>query len=298
MADNPIHIPAVFAVNGLKNVIQKVRQVGQAIQDFTWVDGTPAVTMIDKDDGGLAPKGQDFNGVLNAISEHTVFNQNGGRYKWSQEVIDNYGGYSKDFIIQSDDGQTEWISLVDNNTRNPNNGLGSDWKIYAGQGSVPVASSTTAGITRVLNVLTSTDITAAASAATVKLLNDSKVAISSIVNSLTSTATNQPLSANMGRILKNDLDLKLNTSQALGVGQTWQNVTSGRSPGSTYTNNTGRPIEVAISMVAGGQVSFFINSVEVGYVEDFTGTISYIIPNGSTYRLGAVSTLRRWSELR
>lgn len=93
-------------------------------------------------------------------------------------------------------------------------------------------------------------------------------------------------------------NLDVNSLPLLGVGQTWQNVTSSRSPSSTYTNNTGRPIQVAISIVAGGNVSFYIGSLEVGYVEDFTGTISYIIPNGSTYRLGAVSTLRRWSELR
>ncbi|WMC00415.1 tail fiber protein [Acinetobacter phage Ab69] len=49
--------------------------------------------------------------------------QNGNRYKFSQDVIDNYGGYAKDAIVQSDDGTREFISLVDSNTVNPNNGL-------------------------------------------------------------------------------------------------------------------------------------------------------------------------------
>lgn len=173
MADNPIHIPAVFAVNGLKNVIQKSRQFGQAIQDFTWVDGTPAVTMIDKADGGLAPKGQDFNGVMNAICEHTVFGQSGGRYKWSQDVIDNYGGYPSGAIVQSDDETREFRSLADNNTQNPNLSLGSTWVVYAGTGSVPLGTSTVAGLLKVINSLTSTDIASALSAAQGKAIYDS-----------------------------------------------------------------------------------------------------------------------------
>lgn len=172
MAGNPIHIPAVFAEGGNKNPIQKTLQVGQDPQSMTWTSGTPLITMTPIADGGKAPQGQDFNGVLNAVCAHTVFGQNGGRYKWSQDTIDNYGGYSKDFIIQSDNGVTEFISLIDNNTVNPNTTLGTSWAVYAGQGSVPNASSTTAGILRVLNVLTSTDINAALSAAMGKQIQD------------------------------------------------------------------------------------------------------------------------------
>lgn len=297
MADNPIHIPAVFAVNGLKNVIQKVRQVGQAIQDFTWVDGTPAVTMIDKADGGLAPKGQDFNGVLNALSEHTVFNQNGGRYKWSQEVIDNYGGYSKDFIIQSDNGVTEFISLADNNTINPNTTLGSAWAVYAGEGSIPVASSTTPGIMRVLNVLNSSEVAAAASAATVKLLNETKLAVSDVVNNLTTTATNRPLSASMGKALNDKM---------FGVGQTWQNVTANRSSGVAYTNNTGRPIKVKVSSnytSSSNTLFLYVNEVEVQQIrQDADGSVNawadLDVPAGSTYRINSSNGFANWSELR
>lgn len=284
MADNPIHIPAVFAVNGLKNVIQKVRQAGQAIQDFTWVDGTPAVTMIDKADGGLAPKGQDFNGVLNALSEHTVFNQNGGRYKWSQEVIDNYGGYSKDFIIQSDNGVTEFISLVDNNTINPNTTLGSAWAVYAGEGSIPTASSTTPGIMRVLNVLNSNEVAAAASAATAKSLNDTKLAISDVVNNLTTTATNRALSAAQGKALNDKM---------LGVGQTWQNLTASRVGGQTYTNNTGRPIQLYIVTGTGS------SRIQIGSSSLFThgsSLVQPIIPNGVSYSYNG--SFSEWSELR
>ncbi|WMC00261.1 putative tail fiber protein [Acinetobacter phage Ab65] len=169
---NPIFIPAPFAVNGIKNTIQKSRQTGQDPQDATWLTGWEGITFTPIEAGGKPPKGQDFNGIFNALSQNAVHVQNGNRYKFSQDVIDNYGGYAKDAIVQSDDGTREFISLVDSNTVNPNNGLAGVWSIYAGSGSVPAATSTTAGVTRVINALNSTEIAAALSAAQGKVLND------------------------------------------------------------------------------------------------------------------------------
>lgn len=169
---NPIFIPIAFAANGIKNPIQKVRQVGQDPEDFTWNEGAPLITMTKIEDGGKAPKGQDVNGVLNALSEHVIYGQNGNRYTWSQDVVDGFGGYALGAIIQSNDTTKEFRSLVANNTVNPNNGLGGAWEVYSGQGSIPIATSTTAGITKVLNVLNSNDVGSALSAAQGKALKD------------------------------------------------------------------------------------------------------------------------------
>ncbi|CCH57761.1 tail fiber protein [Acinetobacter phage AP22] len=169
---NPIFIPMAFAANGIKNLIQKVRQVGQDPEDFTWDEGAPLITMTKIEDGGKAPKGQDFNGVLNALSEHVIYGQNGNRYTWSQDVVDEFGGYALGAIVQSNDTTKEFRSLIANNTVNPNNGLGGAWEVYSGQGSIPTATSTTAGITKVLNVLNSNDVGSALSAAQGKVLND------------------------------------------------------------------------------------------------------------------------------
>lgn len=259
---NPIFIPAPFARDSAyKNTIQKTRQSGQDQEDMTWTDGAPLITMTPKDNGGLAPKGQDFNGVLNATTENTVFVQNGGRYKWSSDVVANYGGYAKDAIIQSDNGVSEFISLVDNNTVNPNSTLGTSWAVYAGQGSIPTASSTIAGVAKVLNNLNSTDTGSALSAAQGKVLDDGK----------------------------------LNTSQALGVGQTWQNVTGIRSKGVTYTNNTGKPIQVNLFSTVSGdnfsQVEIYVNSNLVAkgisryLANESVAFVSVIVPNNQTYRL-------------
>lgn len=169
---NPIFIPIAFAANGIKNPIQKVRQVGQDPEDFTWNEGAPLITMTKIEDGGKAPKGQDVNGVFNALSEHVIYGQNGNRYAWSQDVVDEFGGYALGAIVQSNDTTKEFRSLVANNTVNPNNGLGGVWEIYSGQGSIPTATSTTAGVTKVLNVLNSNDVGSALSAAQGKSLND------------------------------------------------------------------------------------------------------------------------------
>ena len=120
-------------------------------------------------------------------------------------------------------------------------------------------------------------------------------------NSLTSTATNEALSANQGRVL-ND--------QAFGVGQTWQNVTSSRSLGTTYTNSTGRSIEVSISLpdtvsqnptvtINVGGVDILINNYDLG---DGVGSFShsFVVPVGATYRISVDIPVQitLWAELR
>lgn len=169
---NPIFIPVAFAENGIKNPIQKALQPNQAEQEATWEKGWGNITFIPIESGGKAPLGQDFNGVLNVISSNVIHTQNGNRYKWSQDVVDNYGGYEFGAIVQSDDGTKEFRSILDNNTYNPNINPTNSWIVYSGVGSIPVATSTVAGVTRVLNNLTSTDVNAALSAAQGKVLSD------------------------------------------------------------------------------------------------------------------------------
>lgn len=274
---NYVFIPMEFAKNGTKNVIQKVRQVGQDAQDMTWSEGSPNITLTAKEDGGLPPKGQDYNGTLNAISSHSVFSQNGNRYKFNSSVVSEFGGYEKDAIIQSNDGLREYISLVDNNTNDPNiGGVVGVWAIYSGNGSIPLATSTTTGIMRVLNVLTSTDVGSALSAAMGKFLKDSLDNLSLVVSN------------------------KLNTSQAFGVGQSWVNMNGARSFGTTYYNNTGKPIEISIfaSGSSGSRLALYVDGLELlSTNQSATVQTTATIPNGSSYTMyGAI--LNSWKELR
>jgi hypothetical protein len=96
------------------------------------------------------------------------------------------------------------------------------------------------------------------------------------------------------------------TSDVIGVGQTWQSVT--RAIGTTYTNSTGKPITVAITVTcsAGNTVQgLTINGVAVyaGAVNVATlgAGFSLIVPDGATYVTltnGGTLTLVTWVELR
>ncbi len=108
-----------------------------APQQATWEDGFPIITMQPPTIGGIPPQGGDFNGVLNALSEHTVYQNAGGMYKFSAELAASIGGYSKGAILISDDGETLYRSRVDGNFVNPNvSGAGAEWANAAADDSL------------------------------------------------------------------------------------------------------------------------------------------------------------------
>ena len=110
-------------------------------------------------------------------------------------------------------------------------------------------------------------------------------------NTLTSTNTNQALTAAQGKELKDTLDTTVSSS--FGVGQTWQNMTSSRVSGTTYTNSTSRTIELYIQTGVNG------SSVTVdGGVLPTHGSsmIQLVVPSGKTYSYGG--SFSAWWELR
>lgn len=97
--------------------------------------------------------------------------------------------------------------------------------------------------------------------------------------------------------------LDLAKSISLGWGQTWQDVTSSRATNTTYTNNTGKPIFVAIqSYSANGSNSRATVGGVVLPGSSFASTdgspyVSFIVPNGQTYSFSA-PYINYWAELR
>lgn len=95
---------------------------------------------------------------------------------------------------------------------------------------------------------------------------------------------------------------------SVGVGQTWQNVTSSRALSTNYTNSTGKPIQVSVTIYqADGGVSFVVDGVTVAQSGQTGGggndihNVSIIVPNGSVYsasRLTGTSSSFAWVELR
>ena len=62
-------------------------------------------------------------------------------------------------------------------------------------------------------------------------------------NTLTSTSTTQALTAAQGKVLK---DTKLDLTSALGINQTYQDLTTSRAIDTVYTNSDTRPIFVVV----------------------------------------------------
>ena len=104
----------------------------------------------------------------------------------------------------------------------------------------------------------------------------------------------------------------VNNTTGVGIGQTWQNVTASRLSGTTYTNSTGKPIQVAIgfsqSLSGSGTAIVVVGGVTISSTSYGTTaggasmpyTFSFIVPNNTTYsitRSGSTS-LGTWAELR
>jgi hypothetical protein len=94
-------------------------------------------------------------------------------------------------------------------------------------------------------------------------------------------------------------------SNAIGHGQTFQNVTGSRALNSDYTNNTGRTIQVSASCSSTAPafvayringVTFAQNSVPGG---GYAVGVTFLVPPGATYAVYIQNgTLSHWYEVR
>lgn len=86
----------------------------------------------------------------------------------------------------------------------------------------------------------------------------------------------------------------------IGVGQSWQDVTTERDAGVVYTNTTNKPILISISTIddAGG-ASIIVDDVVVQTNNNelyISSALTAIVPSGSTYKLTRIKGT--WTELR
>lgn len=112
--------------------------------------------------------------------------------------------------------------------------------------------------------------------------------------------------------IKNDNGIVKDLSgKILGIGgndYTWIDETANRSGTTTYTNTTGKPILVSISVQTTTTVEygFSVNGVRVSYKVGRSTTSSnisvgdtIIVPNGSTYELSNITgSILHWFELK
>ena len=131
----PTNLQKAFCDSGTKNAIPVADQTGSIPNGASYETGFPDITMLAKTSGGLAPLGQDVNGVLNELSAHTKFQNCGGRYRFDAALAAAIGGYPAGFVLQDDAGQHEYVSAINDNTGNFNTNaalIGVTWIPYAG----------------------------------------------------------------------------------------------------------------------------------------------------------------------
>ena len=186
----PKLLPKPWASDGLKNNIPAERSGGLAQEAATYAEGFPNITMTPISVGGKPPSGKDMNGVLYEISAHTVWQNQGGRYRFDQAFCDAIGGYPKGAVLINDTLDTEYISLVDANTHNPNSGNNTgQWEIHAGKGLK--ASTIRAGIVQLSSATNSDCEDIAATPKAVKTAYDKAVAAESAASDAVKTSGSQ-----------------------------------------------------------------------------------------------------------
>ena len=134
----------------------------------------------------------------------------------------------------------------------------------------------------------------------------------SLISGAVSSATNATNATNVSGTGTVTVANLATAAKPIGAGQTWQEFTipTSRTNNASYTNNTGRPIQVSIYAYYGANQSIELkvdtitiamagwSSYAYGYVG---GTVSAIVPNGSTYECytgTGISIIQKWLELR
>lgn len=166
-----------WADTGLKNNIPDGRGENIPSESATYEDGFPQITMTPIAMGGKAPSGKDMNGILNELSAHTVFQNQGGIYKFDPAFAEKIGGYSKGATLINDAFTQVFLSLVDRNKTNFNtqNFVGK-WQVISGVDffvpKTQVATLVQQGIVQLNSSTNSDSETQAATPKAVKIIKD------------------------------------------------------------------------------------------------------------------------------
>lgn len=145
----PTLVPLAFAAGGAFNTIPEASQIGTNPGGASLVDGFPPLTRTPIAAGGIPPSGLDMNGVLNLITQSTRWAHGGGRYAFNSafSADTNVGGYPAGAMLMSADGFGTWLSLVDNNSDNPDTGPGTKWAPSQAYGFSAISGLTNANVT-------------------------------------------------------------------------------------------------------------------------------------------------------
>lgn len=127
-------IPSKFPIPfGNAADVGTIRQVPTADQSSvtpgaaSLTKGFPAITGQPLASGGIPPSLQDFNGVLFQDTAWARWQAAGGTVPFDQNFCTAIGGYPLGAVLQAATAGNLWLSVVDNNTTNPDSGLSAGW---------------------------------------------------------------------------------------------------------------------------------------------------------------------------
>lgn len=86
MLTQPNLIPMPFANGGDANTIPETNPTPSTTSAASWTSGFPVINSTPLAAGGIPPAREDFNGAFKALSEHTMWEQSGNPYTWSEDL--------------------------------------------------------------------------------------------------------------------------------------------------------------------------------------------------------------------
>lgn len=140
LSNAPSKLVLPFANAGQKNTIPVPSQISSTPGAASYTDGFPPLTMEAVSAGGVPPSGLDFNGLLFAMSATDVWDNAGGGYLYDSAFAATIGGYPQGARVLQASGLGYWLSIVDNNTSNPDTG-GAGWMPEGGNTTSSVYAS-------------------------------------------------------------------------------------------------------------------------------------------------------------
>jgi hypothetical protein len=112
------------------NVIPLAAPVSPA-NSASYEKGFPAITMPTTPTSGLPPQGQDFNGILQAITALSTWYSVGGGFAYNGTLYNGSNpyitGYPVGARVMRADNQGYWLNLVDDNQTDPDSGASAGW---------------------------------------------------------------------------------------------------------------------------------------------------------------------------
>jgi hypothetical protein len=137
-------IPAKFnipfansaTVGVYKRAIPQASQIGIEDGAASLTDGFPPLTFTPLGSGGVAPFGEDMNGILYAETGWSRWFQAGGTGVWDSAFSAAIGGYPLGAVLRSTTAGLFWVSMAENNTVNPDAGASANWQALVAPNSV------------------------------------------------------------------------------------------------------------------------------------------------------------------